>query len=409
MTSRQSVVVTGIGVVSAAGCGTAPFAATLATSDVIRTPIDRSAGYHREESSRTAILSGGADLSDWISPLKARRMSQPSKQAVAAANIAVAQSSLESNDLNRAAIVVATSYGAADVTENILRQAMLEGPESVSPALFTESVANAPAAQVAMALKARGPNLTIVQRQAGPLIALAQGVSAILSGRSSIALVGAVDEVNPLMHSILDRFRALAKPGDDGVETARPFDQKRSGFLAGDGAAVVILETEEAARERGARPLVRIRMTGRAFDPTAPRTSWSQDHGSLSESMKRSLLANGVGLAGIDRLVTGGCGIGPGDRIEALVLRSLFGDVPLPPVLAPKGVTGESGGGFLAAAVLAATGSPFGPTPGFTNEDPELGVIPHDGRSLSDPAAVLASGFAAGGAAAWALLEPVKP
>ncbi len=409
MTSQPSVVMTGIGVVSAAGCGAAPFADALAGSDVIRSPVDRSAGYHREKSSRTAVLSGGADLSEWISPLNARRMGQPSKQAVAAANMAVAQSGLESDDLGRAAIVVATSYGAADVTEHILRQAMLEGPDAVSPALFTESVANAPAAQVAMALKARGPNLTIVQRQAGPLIALAQGVSAIVSGKTSVALVGAVDEMNPLLHSILDRFRALARPGDDGIETARPFDLRRSGCLAGDGATVVVLETEEAARGRGAKPLVRVKMTGRAFDPNAPRTGWGHDHELLSESLKQSLLANGVDPIDIDRLVTGGCGIRPGDRIEALVLRSLFGDASLPPVLAPKGVSGESGGGFLAAAVLAATGSPFGPTPGFIDEDPDLGIIPHDGRSLPDPIAVLATGFAAGGAASWAVLEPVEP
>ena len=406
MTSRETVVITGIGVVSAAGCGTEPFAEALATSDVIRTPVDRSAGYHLANSSQTAILSGGTDLSEWISPLKARRMSQPSKQAVAASNMAVAQAGIESDNLARAAIVVATSYGAADVTENILRQAMLEGPEVVSPSLFTESVANAPAAQVAMALKAKGPNLTIVQRQAGPLTALAHGVSIVSSGKSSIALVGAVDEVNPLMHSILDRFRALAKPGNDGVETARPYDRSRAGFLAGDGASVVILETEAAARERGVKPMARVRMTGQAFDPTAPRTSWSRDPGLLSESMAKNFLSNGINPADIDRLVTGGCGIGPGDRIEALVLRSLFGEEPLPSVLAPKGVTGESGGGFLAAVILATTGTPFGPTPGFTTEDPELGVIPHDGRPLQNPSAVLATSFAAGGAAAWAILEP---
>jgi 3-oxoacyl-(acyl-carrier-protein) synthase len=258
-----------------------------------------------------------------------------------------------------------------------------------------------------MELKSRGPNLTIVQRQAGPLIALAQGVSTIESGRASKVLLGAVDEVNPLMHSILDRFRALAKPGPDGVETARPFDRRRSGFLAGDGATVVILETEESATARGARPLVRVRMTGRAFDPTAPRTSWSRDHRPLSDCLRQSLSSHDADPAGIDRLLTGGCGIGPGDRLEALVLRSVFDDTPLPPVLAPKGVTGESGGGFLAAAILATVGSQFGPTPGFADEDPELGIVPHDGRSLSDPAAVLATGFAAGGAASWAILEPV--
>ena len=407
MTSRRSVVVTGIGVVSAAGCGTAPFAESLARSDVIRIAVDRSAGYHRAGSSRTAVLSKEISLSEWISPLKARRMSQPSKQAIAAANMAVAQSDLVTDDLNRAAIVVSTAYGAAEVSEKILRQAMLEGPEAVSPALFTESVANAPAAQVALALEARGPNLTIVQRQAGPLTALAQGMSIIMSGKAPVALVGAVDEVNPLLHSILDRFGALAKPDINGIEMARPFDMRRSGFLAGDGATVIILETEEAARKRGVKPHVRVKMTGGAFDPTAPRTGWSRDPRQLSGTMAHSLSTQTVNLTDVDRLVTGGCGVGPGDRLEALVLRSLFGDATLPPVLAPKGVTGESGGGFLAAAVLAAAGYPFGPTPGFSTEDPELGVIPHDGRALPDPRALLATSFAAGGAAAWAILEPV--
>ena len=406
MKSQSSVVITGVGVVSAAGCGVEPFAETLASSEVLRTKVDRSAGYHVGNSSRTAVLSGGADLSEWVAPMKARRMSQPSKQAVAAANMAVAQSGLAKDELANAAIVIATAYGAAEVTENILRQAMLDGPETVSPALFTESVANAPAAQVALWFKAKGPNLTLVQRQAGPLLALAQGVSAISTGKAPMVIVGAVDEVNPLIHSILDRFRALAKPGDDGEEIARPFDRWRSGFLAGDGATVVILERESAAKERGAEPLIRVKMTGRAFDPSAPRTSWSREPGLLTRLMAESLSSAGIEPSAIDRLVTGGCGGGPGDRIEGLVLRSLFGDVRLPPFLAPKGVTGESGGGLLAAAVLAATGSPFGPTAGFEDEDPELGIVPHDGRTLSKPEAVLVTGFAAGGAAAWAVLEP---
>lgn len=407
MTSTRSVVVTGIGVVSAAGCGTDPFARALAKSEVIRTAVDRSDGYHRAGSSQTAVLSKDIPLSEWISPLKARRMSQPSKQAVAAANMAVAQAEMDSEDLVRAATVVATAYGAADVTEKILRQAMLEGPEAVSPALFTESVANAPAAQVAMALQAKGPNLTIVQRQAGPLTALAQGMSIVLSGKAPVALVGAVDEVNPLLHSILDRFGALARPDINGIESARPFDLNRSGFLAGDGAAVIILETEDAAKNRGVRPRVRVRLTGGAFDPTAPRTGWSRDPRLLSNAIARGLSSRSVSVTDIDRVLTGGCGVGPGDRIEALVLRSLFGEKPLPPILAPKGVTGESGGGFLAAAVLAAAGFPVGPTPGFSTEDPELQVIPHDGSALPDPKALLATSFAAGGASAWAILEPV--
>jgi hypothetical protein len=73
-------------------------------------------------------------------------------------------------------------------------------------------------------------------------------------------------------------------------------------------------------------------------------------------------------------------------------------------VLAPKAVVGEYSGAALAAAVLAAAGTPFGPTPGFREADPELGVSPHDGSSLAPPRCVLTGALAAGGAAAWAVL-----
>jgi len=68
-------------------------------------------------------------------------------------------------------------------------------------------------------------------------------------------------------------------------------------------------------------------------------------------------------------------------------------------------VTGEYGGGFLGAAVLAAGGAPFGPTAGFEEPDPELGVVPHDGSPLAPPSTVLVTSVAAGGAASWLILE----
>jgi hypothetical protein len=88
------------------------------------------------------------------------------------------------------------------------------------------------------------------------------------------------------------------------------------------------------------------------------------------------------------------------------VLRAAFG-AALPPLLAPKASTGEYGGGFLAAAVLAAGAQEFGPTTGFERVDPELGLRPHDGRGLPRAEAVLVSSLAAGGAAAWLVLGSV--
>ena len=251
---------------------------------------------------------------------------------------------------------------------------------------------------------ALGPNLTVTQREAGPLIAVTSVAREIAAGRSRVGLAGAVDEANPILHAVLERFGALAGPGANGSERARPFDRARDGFNLAEGGVVLALESEESARVRGARPMARIRASIAGFDPDAPVWGWSRSPETLLRRLASGLEKAGIELGEIDRIVAGASGSRYGDRLEGLILRALFGD-SLPPVLAPKGVVGEYGGGHLAAAVLAAAGRPFGPTAGFSEVDPEIGLVPHDGRELPPPRNVLVSSLAAGGAAAWIVLE----
>jgi 3-oxoacyl-(acyl-carrier-protein) synthase len=398
-------VVTGLGTVGSYGGGRAALAAALLASLPRLTAVDRSAGYHRPGGSRQAALAD-CDLARWVPPREGRRMSPPSKLALAAARMALADAGLE-GDLANAAVVIATSFGPPSFTEGLLRQILLESPEAASPYLFTESVANAPAAQIAIATRARGAGVTITQREAGPLLAVARGVEEVASGRAPLALAGAVEEINPLLHSALDRFNALARPaGEEGEEVARPFDRRRSGFLAGEGATVLVLEGEEAAAGRSRRPLARLLGWGRAFDPSAPPAGWGTGHASLARALSACLERAGLTPGDVDLVVSGASGARAGDRLEALTLKAAWGERSLPPIVAPKAVTGEYGGGFLGAAVLAAAGAPFGPTPGFAEVDPELGIVPHRGGSFSPaaPARVLVSTLAAGGAAAWLVL-----
>ena len=379
-------------------------ARVLATSQVVKSQVDRSAGYHRAGSARLAVTARHIDTSEWLPQRSARRMSTPSRYAVSAARMAVQCASVEPKALSHASITVGTAFGAAEITEKLLRQIILEGPEAASPALFTESVANAPAAQAAISLGVKGPNITITQRQASPLLALAEGAAMVVTHRTPVGLVGAVDELTPLVHSILDRFGALVCPDSEENEIARPFDAHRRGFLAGDGAAFVVLEQEAAAKRRGVKILCRIVASGRAFDPWAPRVGWSQNPSVLSEALSRDLKTAGVAPEQVDLIVASGCGSQPADRIEALVLRSVFKNQPLPPVVAPKAVTGDHVGGFLAASILAASGSSFGRTPGFETPDPEIQITPHLGGDLPSPRLTLVTSFAAGGAAAWVVL-----
>jgi 3-oxoacyl-[acyl-carrier-protein] synthase II len=424
-----TVVITGLGVVGACGIGREPLAAALAgAAPPAGSEVDRAAGYHLGRGARRALLSPTPELARWLSPAESRRMSPPSRMAVVAARLALADAHLDEPpsagppsvaplsagpisvappSAGPTSVVLATAFGPCSFSEALLRQVLLEEPEAASPYFFTESVANAAAAQIAIAIGARGPNLTICQREAGALIAAGRAAAEVAAGRSARALAGAVDEMSPLLHALLDRFGALARPaGADRCETARPFDRRRSGFLAADGAAVLVLEGAAAAGRRGAAPLARILGWGSAFDSSAPPHGWGTGGAALGRALLRVLDRAGVDAAAVDLVVAGASGSPGGDRLEAQALRAAWEEAgrPLPPVVAPKAVVGEYGGGFLAAAVLAAAGTRFGPTAGFAEPDPGLRLAPHDGRPLPAPRTVLAQSLAAGGAASWLLL-----
>jgi 3-oxoacyl-[acyl-carrier-protein] synthase II len=388
--------------VLAAGAGRAAVESALAAARPALQPIDTSAGFHAPRTARHALLAQHVDLSPWLPPARARRLSWPSRHAVAAAEMAIADAGLDRAALPaaNAAVVLATAFGTARYAEQMVRDILVQGPEAASPFLFSESVANAPAAQVALALNAPGANVAVAQREAGPLQAVGFAARELRHGRSRIAFAGCCEEINPLVHALLGRFRALALPTAGGCEVARPFDRRRSGFLAAEGATVLVLEREADAAARGARPLARLLAWERGFDATAPSHGWGAGAASLAERLLAGLRRQGVDPASIDRVVSGASGAAGGDRLEAGILRHLFG-VRLPPV--------QHAGGHLVAAVLAAAGAPAWPTAGFAEPDPDLGIVPHDGSPLPPARRVLASALASGGAAAWLVLEAVDP
>ncbi|MDA8018637.1 MAG: hypothetical protein MPN21_14445 [Thermoanaerobaculia bacterium] len=425
MTTFPDIVITGWGAVGPSGAGREAVVQAFRDGAVPLREVDRSGGYHRNAGSRlAATIDSNLDLSTWISPRQARRMSPPSRLAVASARMAFEQADMpeEEAKVRNTAVVTSTSFGPSSYTEDLMRQILLDAPTAASPFLFSEAVANAPAAQIALLLGAKGPNLTITQRESGPLLAVAHGVEALRRGRTGLAVVAAADESNALLHSVLDRFGVLAgsRPTRDEAgmeEVARPFDHHRNGFVLGAGATALLLETATSAVERGARPLATIRATITAFDPGAHEAGWSNDPEPLARHLRRGLESRGIEPSSIGLVVAGAAGTREGDRQEALVLRrALLGQdwadlgVQLPPVLAPKAYMGEHGGASLAAAMLAcepeaADTEPLAATPGFREVDPELGLVPFQGGTLPTVHRILVSTLAAGGSSAWMILD----
>jgi 3-oxoacyl-[acyl-carrier-protein] synthase II len=387
--------------------GPGALAARLALGKPMASEVDRSGGFHGAASARLAALVDAGAVQPLLPALEARRMSPPSQYAVLAARAALAEARLAVRDEpdGSLAVVAATAFGPASWTQKMFDQVLDEGPRAASPALFSECVANAATARAALACRAAGVNLTLAQGEAGPLRALGRGAALAASGRARAVLAGAADEMPPLVHAILDRFRALARPGPGRSESARPFAQDRDGFLAAEGATFLLLEDEGAAAERGAVPLARIRAHGAAFDPTAPVGRWGTGAAGIAASLAGGLARHGLAPGDIDAIVSGASGSIEGDRLEARVLEAAWSGARLPAILVPKAVTGEYGGAFLAAAVLLLTG--LAPPDALVLRDPApgLGLRPRrldGGRVLRR---MLAITLAAGGPASWVVLE----
>lgn len=394
------LVITGLGAITPAGLGRAALAEWLASGSDRRRPVDVGAGWHRRHRTPHALLLDDLDLSTLIQPQTARRMSPPARYAVATARLTLADGGVDPGDpqLETMAIALATAFGPSSFTEKLLRGILVEGPEAASPALFTECVANAPAAQVALALRARGPNVTITQREVGGLLAVQAAARELHLGRAPWAIAGVVEEITPLLHAILERFGALA----NGV--ARPFDRRRDGVVASEGAAVWLIEPAEHASRRRAPPIARLRVVGSAFDPTATVSGHGTGAVALADSIERSLRAADISLGQIDQIVSGGSGSRTGDRLEAELLAALFRQKSVPPVLAPKRIVGEYGGGFLGSALLLASGAPLAAPTGW-ERDELVGIVPQGSGTSRPPTMTMVTCLAVGGAAAWMVLE----
>ena len=171
-----------------------------------------------------------------------------------------------------------------------------------------------------------------------------------------------------------------------------------------EGAAVWLLEDERSARARGAPIKGRIVATVRASDPTASSIDWGRGGECLARALLSGLARQNIDPTSIDLWLSSASGSRTGDALEASVYRQVFSGSP-PPLLAPKSIVGEYGGGFLAASLLAIEGTPFGPTRGFETPDPALGITPHMGEPLARPQRVILSSLGAGGAACWVVID----
>jgi 3-oxoacyl-(acyl-carrier-protein) synthase len=278
-----------------------------------------------------------------IPPMKARRLDRGSQFALIACGQAVTEAGYAiGEDPEAIGIAMGTGSAGAGALTEFLRVLILESPEAAPPFHFPNTVANAPASQVSIELKIYGPNVTITQKDPSALNALLFSTLALGSGRARAMLAGAVDEWNPFYAMGFDRVGALRG------------EKRESGIVQGEGAFVILLEEEEAARQRGATPLARLSGIASAGVASEPYR-FAPDPGAMEKAMRGALADAGVGPADVDLWLSSRDGVRDMDRAEAEAASAVFGGRP-PRELSVKDAIGEmaaAGGAQLVAASRA--------------------------------------------------------
>lgn len=342
---------------------------------------------------------------DYMDTKDARRMSRFAQFAVAAARMAAQDAGLvlEDGERGRAASAIATgSGGAIDTMEEVLTLRD-RGPARVSPFYIPVMAPNMGACQVSMNLGLRGPALASVAACASGLYSYIEAKQLIDSGRADVVLAGGTEAaLHPLPIAALANMKALSRRNDEPQRASRPFDADRDGFVFGEGAAVMVIESEERARKRNARvygELMGGGLTCDAYHITAPR----EDGTGAAEAMTEALKAAGMRPNEIDYIAAHGTGTPLNDAAETIAIKLAFGEAARRlAISSPKSMVGHLLGAAGAvgslAALMAVHDDIVPPTINLETPDPvcDLDYVPLKARKMVVNAAA-ANGFGFGG------------
>jgi 3-oxoacyl-[acyl-carrier-protein] synthase II len=336
---------------------------------------------------------------------EARRNDRFVQFAMAAAREALANARLEINQDNRDEIGVIIGSGIGGIGTlseqiDVLRE---KGARRVSPFLVPMMIADMASGQVSIALGARGPNVCTVSACASGADAIGYAFDLIRRGEA-VAMVtgGAEAAITPIGVAGFASARALSTRNDDPSQASRPFDADRDGFVLGEGAGVVVLESLDHARTRGATILAELcgyGMTADAHHITQPAEGGEGG----ARAMKMALRQAGLCPQDVDYLNAHGTSTPMNDKFETQAIKSVFGDYAYKmPISSIKSMVGHllgAAGALEACACVQAIGEGIiPPTINYVTPDPEcdLDYTPNAARRLTVKT-VLSNSFGFGG------------
>ena len=300
-----------------------------------------------------ARIAATVDLTDRLQRVEARTLDRVQQVALVAAREAWADAGAPEVEPTRLAVVIGSGIGGALTLlgqNDVLRE---KGPRRVSPHLIPMLMPNGPAATVGLEIGARAGVHTPVSACASGAEALAYALEMLRTGRADVVVAGGAEAcVHPLPLAGFAQMRALSTRHDDVAAASRPYDKGRDGFVLGEGAGVLVLETEEHAAARGARIHGRLAGAGLASDAhhvTAPDPAGT----GAARSIELALRDAGVAASDVGHVDAHATSTPLGDLAEARALNLALGD-HRPPVTAPKSCTGHLLGAAGAVEAIAA-------------------------------------------------------
>lgn len=382
----RRVAVTGIGVISSLGIGLEDYWQALIAGKSGVGPITLfDASEYRV---RIAAEVRGFDPTDYVDKKSARRMDRFSQFSVAAAKLAVDDSSLDiAADPDNIGVLVATGIGGLRTFEDETEVLITKGPNRISPLFIPMQIVNMASAQVSISLGTRGPLSTVCTACSAASNAIGDAFEIIRRGAADAMLAGGSEAaITRVGISSFASMRALSERNDEPERASRPFDRDRDGFVMGEGSAILVLEEMERARARGARIYAEVcgyGMSSDAYHISAPEPSGKHQ----ARAMAAALAEAEIEPAEIDYINAHGTSTPLGDEIETRVIKTALGEhAAKVAISSTKSMIGHclgaSGALEAAASILAIDRGVIPPTINLENPDPEcdLDYVPNQAR-----------------------------
>ena len=372
----KRVVITGLGAITPLGNDVDTFWDSLKKGKNGIDIIDR---FDVEKfTSKMAGLVRDFDPTDYIDRKEARRMDRFTQFAVAASRAAMENADLDSKkiDAERFGVIMGTGIGGLETLEHQTNILLTKGPNRVSPFFVPMMIANMAAGQVSIAVGAKGINTTVVTACASSTNAIGEAFKAIRFGDADVILTGGCEAtITPLALAGFCSMKALSTRNEDPKTASRPFDAHRDGFVMGEGAGILIMESYDHAVKRGANILAEVvgyGSTADAYHITAP----APDGEGGARAMKEAIRYAGIEPTMIDYINAHGTSTPYNDKYETEAIKTVFGDHAYKlKISSTKSMTGHllgAAGGIEAIAVVKMLQEQYiAPTINYTTPDPE--------------------------------------